>query len=309
MLGQGVRLPWESLPAAVRDEVGRIAGGRVVAARTCAGGFSPGAAAALTLDGGGRAFAKAVSAAQNEWSPAMYRDEAVVNGWLPAHPALPRLLGTYDDGEWVALVFEWVDAAPPSLPWQPDDLRVVLDTLVSVQAAASPPPSAARPFAELFGEDFASWRALASGALPGADRLDAWTRARLDRLVELESGAVAAASGDTLLHADLRADNVLVRDGRAWLVDWPWACAGAGWVDGVLFAPSVALQGGPPPEELMAAAYPSAPPDGVLAVLAAVAGFFTAHALQPAPQGLPTVREHQDASGRACREWLARLLP
>ena len=53
---------------------------------------------------------------------------------------------------------------------------------------------------------------------------------------------------------------------------------------------------------------PDAPHDGVVAVLAAVAGFFTLNALQPAPRRLPTLRAHQDASGHACREWLARLL-
>ncbi|HWL36670.1 MAG TPA: phosphotransferase [Frankiaceae bacterium] len=305
MLGQGVRLPWGDIPAPVRAGIASVAGGAVVGAETCAGGFSPGAAARLTLDGGGTAFVKAVSAAQNPLSPGAYREEAVVNGWLPAHPALPRLLGTYDDGEWVALVFECVDAGTPSLPWVRSELSAVLRALVSVQAAGTPVPAEARPIAELFEDDFGSWRTLAASPVEG---LDAWTLANLDRLASLEAGWAAAASGDTLVHADVRADNVLVRGGSAWIVDWPWACAGAGWVDGVLFAPSVSLQGGPAPEELMAAAYPDAPCDGVLAVLAAVAGFFTLNALQPAPQGLPTLRAHQDASGRACREWLARLL-
>ena len=305
MLGQGVRLPWEELPAHVRAAVGEIAGGAVLRATTCAGGFTPGAAARLDLAGGGRAFAKAVSAAENAWSPGAYRDEAAVNAWLPEHPALPRLLGVHDDGEWVALVFECVEAPPPELPWRLADLAAVLDALVSVQRAATPVAPEARPIAELFAGDFASWRAIAGGPLDG---LDDWTLAHLDRLVELEAGALPAAAGDTLLHADLRADNVLVRDGRAWIVDWPWACAGAGWVDAVLFAPSVSLQGGPAPEAVVAAAYPDAPADGVLAVLAALAGFFTAESRRPAPQGLPTVRAHQAASARACLDWLARLL-
>jgi aminoglycoside phosphotransferase (APT) family kinase protein len=47
-----------------------------------------------------------------------------------------------------------------------------------------------------------------------------------------------------LLHADIRADNILLTRQRAMVVDWPWA-RGAAFTDLVLFAPSVALQGGP----------------------------------------------------------------
>jgi hypothetical protein len=302
LLGQGVRVAWSALPPSVHAAVESVVGAPVASAVTCRGGFSPGAAAALTLADGRRAFVKAVSTAQNPDSPRMYRQEIVVNGWLPAHPAIPALLGTYDDGDWVALVFEHVDAGTPELPWRPADLDVVLRTVVDVQRRAGPVP--ATPIATLLAEDFASWAALAATRPAG---LDAWSAARLDRLAEVEAGWAEAASGDALLHTDLRADNVLVRDGRAWLVDWPWACAGAAWVDAVLMAPSVVLQGGPQPEDLLAAAYPAAPPAGVVAVVAALAGFFTRAALAPPPPGLPTVRAHQAACGRAAREWLARL--
>jgi hypothetical protein len=308
-LGQGVRLAWSDLPPAVRSAVESavevVAGGAVVDVVPCAGGFSPGAAVAVTAEGGGQAFVKVVSAAQNPRSPDIYRLEASVHSWLPAHPAIPALRTTYDDGDWVALVFDHVAAGPPTLPWSAADLDAVLAAVRSVQTAAGAVGGVARPVGELYTEDLASWRALA------AERpayLDPWSARWVDRCAEIEAGWVAAAEGTALLHTDLRADNVLVRDGRAWIVDWPWACAGADWFDGVVMAPSVALQGGPPPEELMARAYPDAPPVGVLAVAAAVAGYFTRAAAQPPPPGLPTVRAHQAACGRAARAWLARLL-
>jgi hypothetical protein len=305
LLGQGVRVEWSALPAAVRSAVAGIAGGEVVGARTCVGGFSPGVAAALTLAGGGRAFVKAVSSAQNPDSPAMHRAEAAVNAWLPAHPAVPALLGTYDDGDWVALVFEHVDAGTPRLPWVRAELDVVLRTVVDVQRAGTPVAAAARPIGELYAADFSAWARLADNPPAG---LDPWSAANAARLASIEAGWADAAAGDSLVHMDLRADNVLVRADRAWLVDWPWACAGAPWVDGVVMAASVSLQGGPPPWELVAAAYPDAPPSGVLSLVAGLAGFFTEHALAPAPAGIPTVRAHQEAQGRATREWLASLL-
>ncbi len=305
LLGQGVRVAWEALPEPVRAAVADLAGGAVAAARTCAGGFSPGVAAVLTLDDGRRVFVKAVSTAQNPTAPEMHRREAEVNAWLPAHPALPALLGAYDDGDSVALLFEHVDATTPALPWVRAELDAVLRTLRSVQRAAGAVPASFGSVVANHRDEFAAWRRLAADPPEG---LDAWSRANAARLAGVEVGWAAAAAGDRLLHADLRADNALVRDGRAWLVDWPWACAGAPWVDGVFMAPSVVLQGGPLPEELMAAAFPDAPPDGVLAVAAALAGFFTEHSLAPPPPGLPTVRAYQAAQGRAAQEWLARLL-
>lgn len=304
-LGQGVRLDWADVAAPVRAAIAELAGGEVVGARTCAGGFSPGAAVRLDLAGGGTAFAKAVSAAQNPRTPTLYRTEAVVNGWLPAHPAIPRLLGTYDEGDWVALVFEHVPALPPALPWSGRDLGAVLAALRSVQEAAGSVADVASSVVAAHAEDFTGWRRLAAAP---PDGLDPWSAAHLDACATLEAGWAEAAAGTALLHCDVRADNVLVAGDRAWLIDWPWACAGAAWVDGVFMAPSVALQHGPAPEELMAAAYPDAPADGVRAVVAALAGFWTWAALQPPPPGLPTVRSFQAACGGAARAWLARLL-
>ena len=129
----------------------------------------------------------------------------------------------------------------------------------------------------------------------------------LERLAALETGAVAAVAGDTLLHFDTRADNLILAPDRVYVVDWPQACVGAAWVDLTGLAPSVAMQGGPQPEELLAG-YParSAPADAVTAVVAAIAGYFTWGALQPPPPGLPTLRAFQAAQGVAARAWLAQ---
>jgi aminoglycoside phosphotransferase (APT) family kinase protein len=137
--------------------------------------------------------------------------------------------------------------------------------------------------------------------------LDAWSRRHATRAAGLEAAAETAAQGTTLLHLDLRADNLLLTPERVLVVDWPHARLGAAWVDVVFFAPSVAMQGGPSPEELLGLcpSVRAADPMGVSAVVAAVAGFFTYQALQPAPPGLPTLRAFQDAQGVVTRRWLA----
>ncbi len=67
-------------------------------------------------------------------------------------------------------------------------------------------------------------------------------------LADFEAGAPeVAAGGETLLHLDLRADNLLLsKKERVLVVDWPHACVEIPWVDVAFFAPSsVAMQGGP----------------------------------------------------------------
>jgi aminoglycoside phosphotransferase (APT) family kinase protein len=156
----------------------------------------------------------------------------------------------------------------------------------------------------LFERDICGWQSL-QRERPAA--LDGWSRRHLDALAALEARAPAAVAGDTLLHLDLRADNLLLTPERVFVVDWPHACVGAAWVDLVCFAPSVAMQGGPPPEALLErylAGHP-ADPAAITAALAAVAGFFTSRALQPPPPGLPTLRAFQAAQGAVARRWLA----
>lgn len=116
--------------------------------------------------------------------------------------------------------------------------------------------------------------------------------------------------GETLLHLDVRADNIVLTPDQVYIVDWPWAAVGAWWVDVLAMASSVTMQGGPSPEDFLAA-FPAASqvdPGAIDAVLAAIAGYFTHGALQPAPPGLPTLRPFQAAQGKVARGWLAERL-
>src|SRR5215467_3369681 len=99
------RLLWAHLPARVKASIEQLAGGRVVTAANCEGGFSPGMASRLTLADGGMIFVKAIDAAAWPDQAAMYRTELLVSAALPAAVPAPRLLGSRDDGHWVVLVF------------------------------------------------------------------------------------------------------------------------------------------------------------------------------------------------------------
>src|SRR4051812_4900817 len=99
---------------------------------------------------------------------------------------------------------------------------------------------------------------------------------------------------------------MLIGRDRVWIVDWPWAARGAPAFDLVAFAPSVAMQGGPPPDELlsMSAHGRAADPDAVTVLAATVVGYFHLRSFLPPPPGLPTVRAFQAAQGRVALSWL-----
>ncbi|KOV65849.1 phosphotransferase [Streptomyces sp. MMG1121] len=308
----GVRTPWEELPPAVRHAVGEMLGAPVVRSRTQSGGFSPGVAARVRTATGGTGFVKAVSAEANPHSPVLHRREARNAAALPAAVPAPRLLGTYDDGTWVALVFEEVAGSQPHVPWRPDELRRVLDAVTVLGRTGTPCPLDVPSAAEDLAEAFSGWRGLLDGEAGDVrDRLGAWTADHLADLAALEARWPEGASGDTLAHADLRADNVLLTaDGGVVFVDWPHALRAAPWFDLLVMLPCVRSQGGPDPEEVFTT-HPlgrDADPDAVTAALAGFSGYLLRSSLNPPPPGLPTLRPFQRAQGEVALTWLRQRL-
>jgi aminoglycoside phosphotransferase (APT) family kinase protein len=298
------RPAYDTLPAAVRAWAEEALGSPVGAWTSEPGGFSPGVAARVTCADGTRAFVKAVSAEVNSISPDMHRTEATVTAALPRRLGSPRLLASYDDGTWVALLLEQVDGRPPAVPWQPAELAAALRTLdrLSVEPALPGLPTAE----DVLGEDFTCWRRMAEAP---PDDLESWQLVHLDELAELEAGWVDAAAGDRLLHLDVRGDNMLVRaDGEIVLVDWPWAAAGDPVLDLIGFLPSAMLNGVSDPEAVLDATATgrAATPAAVASLLAAFVGYMEWARRQPPPPGIETVRAFQAAQGRVAGDWLRR---
>jgi len=304
---EGVRTRWDEMPPGVRGAIEQLLGAPVAEAVTQPGGFSPGVASRLRLADGTRAFVKAVSSARNPDSPNIHRREARIAAQLPAATPAPVLRGTFDDGEWVALVFDDIEGTSPRLPWDPDELTRVLLAVAEMSRALTPSPIDIETASESLTPIFGCWAKFADdGTL--ADRLSAGWRQRVADLAVLEAGWQEAVAGNTLLHLDTRADNVLLTPERVYIVDWPWAATGAAWVDVAVMLPSVAMQGGPDPEELWRAHPLSRGVDNerVDAFLAALAGMFLWSGMQPPPPGLPTLRRFQTAQGDRALAWLAK---
>jgi Ser/Thr protein kinase RdoA (MazF antagonist) len=194
------------------------------------------------------------------------------------------------------------------VPWDRAELARVLAAIDKLGEALTPSPISTATLAEQFRDDFTGWRTLAAG--PGSDRLDSWSGEHLHELAGLEECWPEMLAGDTLVHTDLRADNILLAGHRVLFVDWPHACTGAAFVDVAFMAPSVTMQGGPSPDEVVAMTRSgrAASREAVRAAVCAVAGYLTERSLRPPPPGLPTVRAFQAAQGEIARRWLADLL-
>jgi hypothetical protein len=305
----GVRVAWPDLPASVRASVEEVLGSRVVTAVSQPGGFSPGSADRVVTADGRRAFVKAVAGSINPHSPGLHRREIAVSAALPDLVPAPRLLGSHDDGDWVALVLTDVAGRHPRLPWEPAELEAVREALEALAAVPLTDGLAWLPGTGAgFAEDFAGWHRLRADPDPG---LDGWSVRNLDRLTAAADRGEVALEGDRLVHGDVRADNLLVRpDGSVVLVDWPWATRGAAWFDRLTLLVNVGLYDADAPlEELRAAWLPEVRPDDVDAVLSGLASYFADRVRQPDPPGLPTVRAFQRAQGQVVLRWLQQRWP
>jgi len=294
----GVRIGWQDLPQRVHEVVAEILGAPVREAVSQRGGFSPGSADRVVTTSGDRAFVKAVSPDLNPVSATMARDEARVAAALPREAPVPALIGTYDDGHWIALVFEDVDGRHPRTPWVEAELDAAVRGLTGLARLLTPSPLPALPAAaDRLAHDFDGWRRITDN--PPAD-LDSWLFTRLDELVTRSTNVLAKLTGDTLVHLDVRADNmILTPAGEIVLVDWPWGSNGPDWLDRSLLALNVLVHGGDG-EALL-------PAEGE-DVLIGFAGYFVDRSRDPAPPGLPTVRAFQRAQADALLPWMrARL--
>ncbi len=307
----GKRRQWDELPDRVRSGIEGFLGEPVANVLSMAGGFSPGLAARLETVSGRQVFAKAVSSVPNEVAPRIQQREIMVASRLPENAPVPRLLwSSVEDGGdgWVTLVFEAIDGRPPAQPWVASEFALVVDALNALTRDLTPSPVSPDEVSvtELWG--VLSGRHWIGLEVDQVAHPDPWITRNLDRLIAAEAAMGEVISGDTLLHLDLRGDNMLLTESGVVVVDWPHARVGPAWLDALFFAPSVAMEGGPDPESLIAMldATRDADPAHLTLAIAGIAGFFTHMGGLPPEPGLPGLREFQEAQAKVARRWLAQ---
>jgi hypothetical protein len=295
------RLEWSFLPPRLRDLVGRRLGSPVVDATSCRAGFTPGLASVVTCEDGSTHFLKAASVKAQREVAAAYAEEARRLALVPVGVPAPRLQWWHRDEDWVVLAVEHVPGVPAPRPWDLDDLDRALDALEDCAHLLTPAPDGLAP--ATFADEMA-------GAVT------AWERVRPDLpgLVEhaaeaarLAASHVEVTAGDTVVHTDLRDDNVLVGPhGEVWLCDWAYPARGAAWIDTVelLLGPR---GDGVDVDAVLAgrALTRDVPADHVDRLLALMAGFYLRARDRPVPPTSPWLRAHQDRCAQAAWGWLA----
>lgn len=258
----------------------------------------------VTVAAGNRYFVKAVNANEYPDTAAMHRREIWITARLPEGVASPRLVDSYEGLGWVALVLTDIEGRHPQVPWVRVEAEAVLALLEDLAVATTPCridglADAAPDLARMFQ----AWERLDVASNPGN-----WA-GHVEELRELARHACSVVAGSTVVHLDVRDDNLLIdSQARMWLVDWPWAAVGADWLDAASALISIAHGGGLDPMDLIdcstqLARTPAEDFDGYLSGLAA---FFLESAGLPPVPGIPTLRAFQAAQGHTTLRLLAR---
>ncbi|MEV3934887.1 phosphotransferase [Glycomyces sp. NPDC049804] len=227
------RPAYATLPDAARDRIAAELGGGAVTVTVAGGGFTTGFAGRVRSESGAELFIKAAGPRTPEVREA-YRDEARCTAALPPGIPAPEIRFHADIDDWVVTGYEALQGKPLTLPMTPATVDLMLDAFAAAAKALNPPTadliaSGIRPKTD---ENLSVFRRIASGdappiALPPA--LDG----RLAALADIESGIAEILDTDQVSHGDLRPDNFVLGDGRAWICDWtkpryvpPWMDTG-----------------------------------------------------------------------------------
>ena len=225
-----------------------------------------------------------------EWTRDEHRNYGSISGWF-----MPRMLGFDDDGDRPVLAIEDLSAAIWPPPWTAGRIEAVLDALAAIRGTV--PPAHLHDRTVDWGSN---WADIAAHPAPFLS-LGLCSREWLDRHVAKLAAASADAplTGDSLVHLDIRSDNLCFRDGKAVILDWNHAMVANGELEIAGWLPSLHAEGGPPPETIL----PSSPK-----LAAFISGFFCSRAGgSPLPEA-PHVRPLQIAQARTALPWAARAI-
>jgi hypothetical protein len=213
-------------------------------------------------------------------------------------PHVPRLVGWDDDGDSPALAIEDLSDARWPPPWTEHDIGAVREALDAVHDTPPPRPEES-PLTHLpdLRDGWAEVRDDPEPFLAVGFAATGWIEAHLDALDA--AARRASLEGASLLHMDVRSDNLCLRGSDVRFVDWNMACAGDATFDLAAWLPSLADEAGIEPWRIL-------PDQPELAAM--LAGYFCCRAGRPPIPQAPHARPLQRSQGHVALRWAAREL-
>ena len=276
-------------------------------------GFTGAYAGRVRLADGRELFAKVGTPAQPHVVGRPHRGGQAARGAAVRHTGTGAGRRRAAPDGWRFLVLEVLEGHLPGMPWTGPDADAAHEACLALAEAGTPAPAdlVSGSFGPLFAGDGrvqATAAALADGSFVPAPGLSTVLLEHAAEVARLTRLAPEVLQGASLVHSDLRPDNLLVdRSGRAHLLDWNWLCTGPAWVDLVGLMPLMALDG-LDAGALMARSplTRDADPEHVDAFLAAVTVYMSGNLDAPPPPGCtPALRHHQHHMARAFLALLA----
>lgn len=223
------RLLWIDVPIVVRswveDQIGTVV--KIIPAD---GGYTPGFAGCLVAENGETFFVKI---GENTSSYALgdaYAQEIKISDLLPLGSWRPvTMYCTWLDG-WFVLIRKYVEAQQPSRPWSLEQVTLVCDSFVGIAEELSASALKLPTFQESFSKELNLWDIVLSEEryetlLPGL-------KLRGTQAQKLAQKAIANIEPETVVHGDLRDDNMLITtSNEVVIIDWNWAFLGEKWMD------------------------------------------------------------------------------
>jgi hypothetical protein len=284
----------ESISSELTRRIEAVAGKTVMEIRRIGigRGYTPALRLLVSFWDGASAFAKVgTTPLTSGW----LRQERHVYETLTG-PFMARYFGWDDDETNPILLIEDLSQGYWPPPWNDSQIRTVLDSLPAMWNSSFPNAPQLADLTWVFN----GWRQVAENpepflSLQMASR--AWLDAALPTLLAIDSGAVA--QGESLLHLDLRSDNICLVANQAIFVDWNLVCVGNPNLDLGAWLPSLEAEGGPPPETIL-------PGAGEIAGI--LSGFFACRAGLPIIPDAPRVRRIQLVQLKTALPWAVRAL-
>lgn len=312
---------WQAIPASVRHETGRVLGAEVTRSMRIYGGYSATPTFRLRLADGRRVFFKAASTETSAFAHhAHTREERIYRELNPFIASwAPAFYGAFESDGWRVMLLE--DLGPKTAPpWKLNVLRAVardFGVFHRENQGAEFPDWLQRPPAMLSTAD-QTWQTVqesdrdhvAKMAGPAAHDARRWLDAALPLLVSVGRTIGEVGQPYSLIHRDVRSDNLRWTQDGLRLLDWPHLGVGPAEYDIVEFAQSVETEGGPSAEQVLGWYGDRFPlrEDALDAAVASLASFFATYAHRPDIPGLPRLRSFQRAQLRVTLAWAARRL-